>query len=282
MQITVHLDTSIPGEADALAALVASLGGRLPDARPAYQPNVGDRPETVAAPTPPAVRPAPPAPETPRDAAEALLQQEAARVSVAAPPPPPAEPAAAGSVQLDKEGVPYDARIHSGTPTMNADGTWRKKRGIDEVEYGRIHAELQAQYAGQGNAQLQITTGTTNAPPAPNGSDIAPTPPAPPPPVSPDPTASVPAAPPPPPADVPNAPAPPTANTAPPAAESAPVAGSFGDFAAFVQAVSAIRNPQIPYKELNDTANKLGVAAFKDMKDSPDLWATFYSMSGGQ
>lgn len=278
MQITVHLDTAAEGELNALAALIAALGGAPTVV--SVQPTitvVEDR--TPVAPTPPAVRPAPPAPETPRDAAEVLLQQEAARVSAAAPPPPPAEPPAAGAPQLDKEGIPYDARIHSGTPTMNADGTWRKKRGIDEVEYGRIHAELQQQYAGQ--AAGNLGTGTTNAPPAPNGSATVATPPAPPPPASPDPTASVPAAPPPP-ADVPNAPAPPSANTAPPAAESAPAAGSFGDFAAFVQAVSAIRNPQIPYKELNDTANSLGVAAFKDMKDRPDLWATFYGMSGGQ
>lgn len=280
MQITVHLDTAAEGELNALAALIAALGGAPTVV--SVQPTitvVEDR--TPVAPTPPAVRPAPPVPETPRDAAEVLLQQEAARVSAAAPPPPAQpEPPAAGAPQLDKEGIPYDARIHSGTPTMNADGTWRKKRGIDEVEYGRIHAELQQQYAGQ--AAGNLGTGTTNAPPAPNGSATVATPPAPPPPASPDPTASVPAAPPPPPADVPNAPAPPSANTAPPAAESAPAAGSFGDFAAFVQAVSAIRNPQIPYKELNDTANSLGVAAFKDMKDRPDLWATFYGMSGGQ
>lgn len=269
MQITVHLDTDNANDLTALAALVAALGGRAPTVTNIVAP---------AAPTPAAPPPAA-RPETPQDAAEALLQQEANRVAGAAPPPPETggDDGAVDPKSLDADGIPWDVRIHSTPPKRNADQTWRKKRGLDEVTYGQVHAELQAAQAGPNG---QTTTGTTTSLAAPNGSPTVETPPAPPPPASPDPTASV--APPPPPADAGNAPAQPSANTAPPAAASAPGGGRFGDFAAFVQAVSAIRNPQIPYKELNDTANKLGVAAFKDMKDQPDLWATFYSMSGGQ
>lgn len=268
MQITVHLDTQDKTDLAALAALVAALGGRA-------APTVLN---TVAPPPPPA---AAPMPETPKDAAEVLLQQEAARVSAAAPPPPPADDDNSGPAvdpkTIDKDGIPWDVRIHSTPPKINADGTWRKKRGLSEVTYGEIHAELQAAQASAGNPG----TGTTNTAAGPNGSGTVETPAAPPPPASSAPTASAP--PPPPAADVPNAPAPPSANTAPPAAENAPGAGRFAGFPEFVQAVNSIRSPTIPYLELNSYAATLGVTGgFKDIKDHAHLWEDFYSLAGGQ
>jgi len=277
MQITVHLDTQDETDLAALAALVAALGGRI-------APTVANTVVEPAAPPPPAVAPAP---ETPKDAAEMMLQREAARVA-AAPPPPATEGddnsgPAVDPKTIDKDGIPWDVRIHSTPPKINADGTWRKKRGLSEVTYGEIHAELQAaQVAGNHG------TGTTNGAAAPNGSGTVETPPAPPPPASSAPTAS--AAPPPPPADVPNAPAPPSASTAPPVAESAPGGGSpaasgrFAGFPEFVQAVNSIRTPTIPYLELNTYAETVCGAGvqFKDLKDRPDAWETFYAMAGGQ
>lgn len=43
----------------------------------------------------------------------------------AAPPPP-----ASGPVTLDSEGLPWDARIHSSKKTVNADGSWKARKGF--------------------------------------------------------------------------------------------------------------------------------------------------------
>lgn len=44
---------------------------------------------------------------------------------------------------IDNAGVPWDARIHSASKAMNADGSWRKRRGVDDAMYQAILAELQ-------------------------------------------------------------------------------------------------------------------------------------------
>ncbi len=72
----------------------------------------------------------------------------------AAPPPAPGASAPPG-VTLDKNGLPWDARIHAkaatGGGTLNADGTWRAKRGLnDEALVKRIEAELRAVLAAPG------------------------------------------------------------------------------------------------------------------------------------
>lgn len=269
MQITVHLDTTDANDLTALAALVAALGGRAPTVTNIVTPAA---PTPAAPPPPPAARP-----ETPQDAAEALMRHEANRVAGAAPPPPETggDDGAVDPESLDADGIPWDVRIHSTPPKRNADQTWRKKRGLDEVTYGHVHAELQA-------AAGNLGTGTTTSLAAPNGSPTVETPPAPPPPASPDPTASV--APPPPPADAGNAPAQPSVNTAPPAAESAPGGGRFAGFPEFVQAVNSISTPTIPYLKLNEYAETVCGAGvqFKDLKDRPDAWETFYAVAGGQ
>ena len=73
--------------------------------------------------------------------------------------------ATAPTVELDKNGIPWDERIHAGTKRKNADGTWSLKKGVDK--------ELAAQII----AEYQSTTPTApSAPAAPS----APTPPAPP------------------------------------------------------------------------------------------------------
>lgn len=54
-------------------------------------------------------------------------------------PPPPA-----ASVALDKDGLPWDERIHSGNKAFVADGTWRKRRGVDEGIIAQVEAELRA------------------------------------------------------------------------------------------------------------------------------------------
>ncbi len=55
---------------------------------------------------------------------------------------------------LDSRGLPWDGRIHSETRTMNKDGSWRAKRGVnDEAMVKRVEAELRAR------------VGTAEAPP---------------------------------------------------------------------------------------------------------------------
>ena len=268
MNINIDTDTASTDELTALIALCASLGGRLPITahdgsrwiEAADLPNMR-APESAESvdPVVKAERMAPPAPT----ASEALLAQEAARV--AKPEVPASDPK-----QLDADGIPWDERIHSGNPTLTADGRWRKKRGVSEVYYGQIHAELTG-------------TGATSDATAQSGSPTAETQAAPPPPASVAPTAR-PVEP-----SVPNAPATPT--VAPPAptvapsapAESAPVVTErWPDYATFVQAVSAIRQPTIPYAELNDMAQALGLVKFIDLRERADLWTQFYGMAGGQ
>lgn len=47
-----------------------------------------------------------------------------------------------GSVDLDKDGLPWDARIHSSNKAKVADGSWRKKRGLDPAILVTVEAEL--------------------------------------------------------------------------------------------------------------------------------------------
>lgn len=71
--------------------------------------------------------------------------------SVPKPPVPPVPGAAAqtdegvaSDAQFDKTGLPWDARIHSRGRSMNSDGTWRSKRGVDDATVAAVSAELRA------------------------------------------------------------------------------------------------------------------------------------------
>lgn len=55
-------------------------------------------------------------------------------------PPPPLNGRVASD--LDADGLPWDARIHSSSKNKIADGTWRKKRGVDKEDYDRVVDEL--------------------------------------------------------------------------------------------------------------------------------------------
>lgn len=63
-------------------------------------------------------------------------------------PTPPAQSAAAtnapAGVELDKDGVPWDARIHSSSKKTNVDGRWAKRKGGDADEHARVTKELQS------------------------------------------------------------------------------------------------------------------------------------------
>lgn len=61
------------------------------------------------------------------------------------PTPPPVVPAPpVPATSLDSAGLPWDERIHSSSKNTVADGTWRRKRGVDEALVASVEAELRA------------------------------------------------------------------------------------------------------------------------------------------
>jgi hypothetical protein len=77
-----------------------------------------------------------------------------------------ATPAVPPAVELDGAGFPHDARIHSGTPTKNANGLWRMRRGVDNPTIEAVEAELRAIYP----APVKVTNvGQTTLTLAPGG-----------------------------------------------------------------------------------------------------------------
>jgi hypothetical protein len=98
---------------------------------------------------------------------DGISPKEAATVSTTAPvtgvtniastTPAATVPAATG--ELDKEGLPWDERIHSSTKNKNEDGTWRVKRGVDKGMLAKVKASLLSTVAAPAAA-------ATPAPPA--------------------------------------------------------------------------------------------------------------------
>lgn len=84
---------------------------------------------------------------------------------------------AGATIDLDKNGLPWDVRIHAGTKRKNADGTWTARRGTDAAVVAQVEAELRAVMGiplpPVGNAQ-------TGAPASPPGVPSPPAVPAPP------------------------------------------------------------------------------------------------------
>lgn len=46
------------------------------------------------------------------------------------------------SIPLDKEGLPWDFRIHASTKTLIAEGSWKLRRGVDPTEVEKVKAQL--------------------------------------------------------------------------------------------------------------------------------------------
>nr|DAN85888.1 MAG TPA: 3' exoribonuclease [Caudoviricetes sp.] len=58
------------------------------------------------------------------------------------PEPQDDEPTNATPPATDKNGLPWDERIHAGTKALNGDGTWKKRRGVDDATVAAVTAEL--------------------------------------------------------------------------------------------------------------------------------------------
>ncbi len=93
---------------------------------------------------------------------------------VLATPTPPA-PLLTGEQPrlLDKDGVPWDERIHSGGRTQTKDNLWTKKKGVDAAYHAQITAELKG-----ASPAVPFVPLTAAAPPPPVSAP--PAPPAPP------------------------------------------------------------------------------------------------------
>lgn len=94
---------------------------------------------------------------------------EAPLATSPAPAPAPAAPAATGSgVAVDKDGLPWDSRIHSDAAEKLAKtGYWKTKKNLPEDYKLQIEAELKAVMAA-GKQTATTTTVAAVAPPAPS------------------------------------------------------------------------------------------------------------------
>jgi len=140
--------------------------------------------------------PPPPAPSTAAVAAPPIAPE--ATTSTAAPVPPvpvppiapvaaapaaPAAPASPAGIEVDADGLPWDARIHAGGRAKNADGRWRPKRGLNDAALkSRVEAELRQAMGAAVSVPVVPTVPAVPSPPttvAPStpASSGAPTPP---------------------------------------------------------------------------------------------------------
>lgn len=78
------------------------------------------------------------------------------------------------SVELDKNGIPWDERIHAGTKRKNADGTWSLKKGVDKELAAQIIAEYQSAAPSVPAAPTAPSAPVPPAPPSKPGVPAAP------------------------------------------------------------------------------------------------------------
>lgn len=118
--------------------------------------------------------PAPAAQVPPPPPAVAADSAPAAQV----PPPPPAGAAAPSAPQFDKTGLPWDERIHSSKKTINADGTWKQRRGVTPPVVAAVEAELRGGQASGVVGGPATPAAQVPPPPPAAAADVPPPPPA--------------------------------------------------------------------------------------------------------
>lgn len=71
----------------------------------------------------------------------------------------------------DSSGLPWDERIHASTKTINKDGTWKKRKGVQQVDVDAVEAELRASSVPVAVSDLVPVTGNIagTLPPIPEG-----------------------------------------------------------------------------------------------------------------
>lgn len=162
--------------------------------------------------------------------------------------------AAPAGVELDKHGLPWDNRIHAESKAKIADGSWRKKRGVDPALVAQVEAELRQVMGAPSSPLVASTVPSAPTPPlataAPDTVSL--------------PTASVsPAVVPPPPAPVPAAPGAEVGQD--PRAQFVALIG---------RASAAIQAGKVTQEEINQACQAVGVPALPLLANRLDLVAT--------
>lgn len=80
------------------------------------------------------------------------------------PPPPPAQ---VSDVELDNDGCPWDARIHSSSKKQTAKKIWAKRKNLAEGLYDQIKAELLSGTAQPESQTISTDRPTPKTPPVP-------------------------------------------------------------------------------------------------------------------
>ena len=147
MQINITLTGGEePHELNALAALIASLGGRAPTANP-VMPEL--RVEVDQVPNAP----------TGTSTSGAVSQSPGTVLNGDAD-----EPVDTGAPDRDSAGLPWDARIHSASKATVADGTWRRRKNTPDETYDAVMAELRG---GSAAPDPTPSSSTDDTPPPP-------------------------------------------------------------------------------------------------------------------
>lgn len=95
---------------------------------------------------------------------ETPYQQAAEQPESTSSEPPPAQ-----STLVDANGLPWDERIHAGSKTMNKDGTWKKRRGVNDATFNAVVAELKGATPEPAHPHDHLVQGGDNDPePAPD------------------------------------------------------------------------------------------------------------------
>ena len=71
--------------------------------------------------------------------------------------------ASAGEVERDKEGIPWDERIHASTKTKTQAGIWTRRRNLDDAPFDAVMAELRAANTARTLEAAQALTETSAA-----------------------------------------------------------------------------------------------------------------------
>jgi len=115
--------------------------------------------------TPPAPPPAPVLTEEPDARTVFAKPLEDPPPSPVFPKPLEDPPASPSTPATDRRGLPWDARIHSSSRSLMADGSWKRKRGVHDTEVARVEAELRG-----GGAAVPPPPSVPAAPPPPSSS----------------------------------------------------------------------------------------------------------------
>lgn len=151
--------------------------------------------------------------------------------------------------EVDRAGLPWDARIHSTPAKKKADGFWRARRNLDPAVQAQVEAELRQNIGAPAPVSHPVVA---QMPPPPNAAQVPPAPPA-------------------------QVPPPPNAAQVPPAPNAAPVPTA-GEVLTWV--AQAITNKKLTVEEANAAAVKLELSDMSGIVMRPDLIPAYCAAVG--